>query len=913
MSKKKSFMMVVVAITAALSVWSSLLWTDMVSLIDYSIRDENNKMLLGEKAALESLINHSNPLVINVEMLKFSKDNLLAVINVSEKIKKFYAKRGIKIDVASLATITDYRGEALDRFISVSKVLDLSFDSKKWFNDNVGRRTLKRSFLGKVNGHYYTSIIIFPDQGENEIEVAQTFLLFKAGWSSYQFDWWKDFSGWSWDNIERYVRLNFYPKVESDKSFNHFVIKDSGKIINVDSNIKIQPYGWTFHRLEIDAMARTGAYVSLGLASLALILFSLAALGTWRKVLASLIIVSLAFVYAKGSIGIVNQFIIWVNCHALNISWLNWLANSFFQHSFEDVFSIEAYFAILISGISFPWHYMRKFGRVRKVYPNSVYYWSSWDKAKEKVSITVLIKNIAVFDFLLSLSVANYNGARAMWQVGLVSAIGVLVAWSLTHYVLPVLYYLIGGVADSHGDSQGKSHERLERIIKAIVDWVINKWITKKISTPISVLIVVVVTALSMVLSSFFLKTDNDLSQFLKNAPSEQIYNTMNLRGGTGSSMFSSFVSVDLYDAKALDELRQYLGNLERSGQMTYSPLYFFIEVLEEDYGYSGGSISENLREEARLNLEESGSDISNKTVSKEVKEIVKSIWGSILDEDDGLLDHFISFSDSGPGATEIMVTSSESSTKALISFQDKVLEGSAKGLDDLKVQMSGNLSQYLEIDRIISNGRWFYNILSQLAIIVFCVVYFHWKNKGKVKWRMSAGRGGIMVAVPFIWATAMLYLLMMAIGMPLDIASASIGAMAVSIAVDFPLFVVEFFRRVISGSDNLNREETFVVVMENPETKNAIVDVVVDYVGNSILFAFMMITPVEAICRLGILEEWVLLNCILSTVFLALPMMRCTVKNGEDTHFFRELFDCVAAGKRYGLPGKNYATSASE
>lgn len=916
MSKKNSFTLVAVFVMTVISVWSSLLWTDMVSLIDYSIRDKNNEMVLGEKVALESPINHSNPLVINIEMPTMSKENLLAVINASERIEKFYAGRGIKVSVASLSTITDYKGEALDKFISVSKIVDENFDSEKWFANNANRATLRKSFLGKVGDHFYTSIIIFPDEGVDEIEVAKTFLLFKAGWGDYRFDWWKSIDGWSWKNIERHVRLNFYPKVELDEPFNRFAVKDDfGKIVEVNSSINLQPYGWTFHRLEIDAMARTGAYASLGLASVALIIFSLAALGTWRKVLVSVAVVSLAFVYAKGSIGLISRFIDLVNSYASNIGWLDWMANSFFQHSFEDVFTIEAYFALLISGISFSWHYMRKFGRVRETYSHSSHYWSAWDKAKEKVRITVLIRNIAVFDFLLSLSVANYQGARAMWQVGLVASIGILAAWSLTHYALPVLYYLIGGVGDSHRSSQGRLNKWLDDFVGSIVRRIISGWVLRRSSAVISIYLVIAMVIMATGLGPVFLKTDNDLSQFLKNAPSEQTYEAMNKRGGTGSSMFSSSVSADLYSAKALEELRQYLGSLEKSGRMTYSPLYFFIEVLEEDYGYISGSIEEKLREEAKLNLEDSGSVVSEQSVSEEVREIVKSIWGSVLDEDDGLLDHFIYLSENG-SYTEIMVTSPESSTNELARFQNETLKGSVEGLSNLKISMSGKLSQYLEIDRIISNGRWLYNILSQLAIVIFCVIYFHYRNKSEksLRWRISAGRSSVLVAVPFIWATATLYLLMMAIGMPFDIASASIGAMAVSIAVDFPLFVVESFRRVISQKEEtFSREEVFISTIKEAESVNAIVDVIVDYAGNAILFAFMMATPVEAIRRLGILEEWVLLNCILCTVLLVLPMLRCAVKRKGETHIFRELFDCLAAGKKYGMLGRNHAVSASE
>lgn len=918
MSKKNSLIVIAVLFTAAISVLSCLLLTENVSLIDYPIRDKNNEMIRGEQVALESPVKHSNPLAVIVKMPTMSRDNLLTIINISEEIEKFFLDRGVNIKVASLSTITDYKSETLDKFISVPKLTDPNFNPGMWFLGNVHRITLEKSFLGKTRDYYYSSIILFPEQGANEIEVAKTFLLFKAGWSDYKFDWWKSRDNWNWENVKRYMRLNFYPDVELDKSLSHFRIKgESGEMISIDADLGfgLEVNGWTFLRLVIDAMARTGAYLSLGLATLALIFFSYAALGTWRKVLACLEVIGLSFVNAKGSIGIISLLIVTVNTYFSSIPLLNWLANDLFQYSYEDVFTIEAYFALMISGISFPWHYMRKFNRARLKYDHARDYWLAWDKAKEKVRITALIRNVAIFDFILSLSVANRYGARAMWQVGIVAAVGILSAWVLTHYALPI-FYRIGGLKDSHKSSQSNFHWALEAKIRKFVSWSISSWSTKRLTAIFSLVLVSGAVYGAMEFSPRYLKTDNDLSLFLMNSPSEPIYNEMNDVGGSGSTMFTPFISLDLYDARELDELRLYLGSVARKSRMTYSPLYFFIEIIEEDYGYeTGTSIESKLRKEAVLNLQDYGDEVNNTAIEKETREIVKSIWGSIMDEDDGLLDHLISFPDTlNPGYIETIVTSAENSTSELISFRDDTLKGDTEKMGDLKVFMAGKLSQYLEIDQIISSGRWLYNILSQLAVVFFCVFYFLWQN-GKnnlSKWRMSATFSGVLVAVPFVWATAILYLLMMVIGMPFDIASASIGAMAVAIAVDFPLFVADYFRRTISKKDHASRREVFRSTLEDPEMVDSVVDVIVDYMGNAILFAFMMATPIEAIRRLGILEEAVLFSCIFSTVFMVLPMMRWTIRRNRDGSIFRELFETISNGKRYGQLGKSYANSAS-
>jgi len=894
MKMRHSLILIAVFVISVISVLSCVLWTDTVSLVDYSIRDKDNEMVKGEKAAIESPIEHSNPLVITVSMDEISRDNLLAIINASEKIKTFFAERNLYVKVASLSTVTDYKGEKIEKFINVSQVMNPNFDSEKWFRENKDRLTLKNSFLGKIDDYYHSSIIIFPEEKASEIEIAKTFLLFKAQWNDYQFDWWKSPGEWSWENLKRYGVLNFYPSVRIHKSFNSFNLETAEGDIDIVSQVDLKPGGWTFFRLVIDALARLGAYLSLGIASVFLVVFSFAALGTSRKVLCSLSVIALSFTIAKGSTGIINQFIVLVN--ALDIKWFMWLANDFFQHSYEDVFAIEAFFALMISGISFPWHYLRKFNReMISLKTSEDNYWKSWQKAKEKVNITRLIAIIAVFDFLLALSLANYQGSRAMWQIGIMSSIGVASAWILTNYFLPIFYFMIGGLRDSKKESQLAISRWLERKLQSLVHKINQKWVCKKNSAIISVYVLISVFFLSIILTPFLLKTDNDLGVFVENSASEDIYRDMNKIGGIGSTAFTIFVSLDLHSPKSLDSFRVYLDKISRESRMTYSPFYFFLEVLEEDYGYEiGTSIAKKIEKEATLNLEYDGLQATKDVVAQEIQSIIESIWDSIVDEDtENLFESLIFLPEENfsQGKIEVITTFTKSNSKKMIKFRDDVLIESAQGLKNISVEMAGKISQYLEIDRMISDGRWLWNILSQLAIIFFCMIYFIYRrNQILSKWRISSGWASVLVALPFIWATAMLYIFMMVFRMPFDVASASIGAMAVAIAIDFPLFVVDFFGRSLSRVNNAQKEDAFELAINEKDMINSVVDVIVDYMGSAILFAFMMATPVVAIKRLGFLEEWVLFNCIFATVFLVLPMLRWTIIGKEDAHIIQRL-----------------------
>ncbi len=873
---KETRILLAVAIISLLTIFSSAFWTEMGSLIDEAVRDKSNPMVVGEKIAKQSGVNHSNPLIVTMTMKQIDKGNLLAVINASQIIKNFFSERGLEVSVASLATIPDYRAEEIDNFLTVTKITVSGFNPEQWFTENKNRRILDKSFLGKTDdGVYYTNFIIFPKQGENEILIAKTWLLCKAGWSDYHFDWWQHWSEWSWQNVRRYLALNFFVEVPLSEQFLKFQLEneETGENIKSQANISLSANGWSFLRLVIDGQARLGSYLSLSLAFVALILFSLVSLGTWRKVIVSLSVIGLAFIWSKGFIGILQQLIDWAG--TTDIHWLRWLANDFFMASKEDVFSIEAYFAILISGISFPWHYLRKFNGVRRKFP-CLSYEEAWEFAKKKVKITVLIKWIAVFDFLLGLSVANRHGAQAMWMVGLIASVGVYSAWWLTHNFLPIFYYYLGGETDSRREKQNRLSVWAENLVKSFCIFLTRKWIVKKHSATIALTIFLLTVISSILLIPSFLKMDNNLEKFIAGSSSEKIYRQMNRPGGTGSTLFRPFIRADLLDTKTLDDLRLYQEAIDWNSRMTWSPLIFFLEILEVDYGYQrGNSIAELLLSESDGNPEEA-------------RLLAKDIWQDILDNDTAeVLPSLLSPSLSG---IEMLTSSAESGTVELTELRDKILLGLQSQFSHLKIAMSGKISQYLEIDRIISSGQQFWQWMSQLAIILFCAFWAYWRNKSLAgKWQMSPTGYGFSVAVPFIFSTAMLYLLLMVLGLPNDIATASISSMAVSIAIDFPLFITDFFQKSLaevklSGFlDKEAREMAFCQTVESDEVVNATTDVIFDYLGNAILFSFMMFTPVEGIWRCGILEEWVLLNCIFATIFLVLPMLRWTIQGRQE------------------------------
>ena len=123
----------------------------------------------------------------------------------------------------------------------------------------------------------------------------------------------------------------------------------------------------------------------------------------------------------------------------------------------------------------------------------------------------------------------------------------------------------------------------------------------------------------------------------------------------------------------------------------------------------------------------------------------------------------------------------------------------------------------------------------------------------------------GLVAAVPFVLALSALVLIMATFGIPIDIGTAAIGAMAFSVAVDMPIFVLLALQ---SGNEaRVSRELNMVVA---------------DTLVNAAPFLALCFSVFPPVFRFGLLIATVIIVCGLATLFVMLPLARRMMEGKE-------------------------------
>lgn len=816
-------------------------WYRIDSVMENPISDKNNSRVQAEQYALNSGIEYTNPLFVYLEMPELNRNNLLSIVNFTQKLQSFLDEKGIEAEVASLSSRTDYGPDSIGKFISSEAILDPEFNSEEWIEVILENRSVKGSMIGRYGEDDYSVITIFPAQRISEIELAKNFLVFANGWQDYESPMrFPDDLGKWWSDVKVWVSLNTDPEIELHQSSNNFEIDG----VSVHSQISVDPSGWSFNRPIIDIKSRATSILPIVGMLVVCLFFFWILLGSWKQAAVAVSIIGLDFYYGRGIIGVCDRFL-------FDIS--------------SDTFTIIAFFTIIVSSVSINLYHFEAFNttHLNGNCPDARY-WRRWEDARKSISVTRLIVVVSVIDFLWTMTLKNCDGSRSVFQIGIVAAFGIFVSWLMSHF-LPFLYEVFGGKNENVQENQSVISRWFFKKASGFV-WVVQKWAAWEHSWKVGVVVFYVVIVSAVGLYPYFINLDNNPTEFLDNTMSERITKNLNLPGRPGASLYAPVIHVDLLDSEALDQLRLYLEEVSKFSRTTYSPLYDFMVVLR-DYGYnSGDSIGEVLWREAVRSLRDEDVKITYQSIAEERRLIIQDIWRMMWDNDSALLKHFIpSPYNNSLNNIVLMITSSEESTPEIRDFRDRFVKA-GENSDLIKVYPASKLSQWPDNDDYVTKGNLQYNFLSQLVVAIFCFVYFLVIRKDRAE---NSLKSGILVSIPFFWALATMYLIMMIFQVPLDIASSAISSMAVSIAVDFPLMIIDRFRLVCR---NFKSFEKSIVSKEMNEIGVA---VLFDSIANSFLLSGLLFVGIVPIVRLGFLEELVILACISGTMFLVFPFLR--------------------------------------
>ncbi|MCX5886360.1 MAG: hypothetical protein NT096_10700 [Proteobacteria bacterium] len=803
--------------------------------------DKNNSFVRMEREVLDSEIDFSNGVYFYIRVPRVSRENLICLVQFCEKADRYFKGKNIEVGIASLSTAIDYARDDLGKFISRKELNDPSFDIDAWHQRICARREVNKKLIGRIEGEYdYYIVSIFPPEGFDEFEM---FRLVQSWLKNRDLSWWE---------------LYFDPDLQIDPSFQKVEI--DGRVRWVD--MQIDPIGWSIGRGVIDAVSNCDFFKKLIPAIVAISFFILLVkVGSFRQALIGSLVVSIGTLFVRGTIGI-GQHV-------------------FSLFSREEAYTLLVYIVSLIPGFSFS---MRRFEEFNDT-GHTLDYWERWREAdKNGFPSMNLIAFISILDFLIFMTWQNRYGSRSMFQIGIFSSVGLFYAWWLARYFLPALHRVIGG--------EKRSPLRDRGLFNRIYDYIfiffnqgfdkvsrITLQISSKPKIPLVAcgLLFFCVFLSALFINLGFLRIDTDYGTFLHGTKFGLVKEELEKKGRPGFCLYEIYVAPkegsDLNDPEFVSQLWQYAKVIEKKSRTVFGPIDYFVSIFERDYreefnkhGLLYGALS------AAANINSGGQTepytISNPDKRTAMRDIVSGVWNDIRDNSDhAVMKHFLS-----KNAVMMAATDSDNTAMGYLRFSGMLLE-EGKPFDRLSVKIASKNTQAGYANKIIADGTVMNSIYSQIMIAVICMIWLEIHNrKRKGVWKLCPYRTGVIMAVPFIFSTANVFLLMMAMDIPLDAASATIGNISISVAVDLPIFFIAVFQQlIISGED-------FSSALGHEKMQNEGSKILADFAINTPAFIPLLFSAFLSIAYVGFLMVMVMISCTIGTLFLMPPMLRWAV-----------------------------------
>lgn len=153
------------------------------------------------------------------------------------------------------------------------------------------------------------------------------------------------------------------------------------------------------------------------------------------------------------------------------------------------------------------------------------------------------------------------------------------------------------------------------------------------------------------------------------------------------------------------------------------------------------------------------------------------------------------------PGGVRISVSYGTDNSVELGRFRDAVLELAHRSFPDLNVNTFNKVPLYPQIDKYVREGKITNIFTSQIGIALLCGLILWRYNRRLHDVRLAPIWGGLVMSLPLFFATAVMGLLMWLFQIPLDMATASIGALTINAATDFSLYFVLTYQRMLHAA----------------------------------------------------------------------------------------------------------------
>ncbi|MBI3301821.1 MAG: MMPL family transporter [Deltaproteobacteria bacterium] len=150
------------------------------------------------------------------------------------------------------------------------------------------------------------------------------------------------------------------------------------------------------------------------------------------------------------------------------------------------------------------------------------------------------------------------------------------------------------------------------------------------------------------------------------------------------------------------------------------------------------------------------------------------------------------------PGGVRISVSYGTDDSVELGRFCEVVLALARWDFPDLKVSAFNKVPLYPQVDKYVREGKVSNVFVSQFGIACICALLLWWRNRQFTQVRLSPLWGGVVMSLPLFFATAVMGLVMWGLRIPLDMSTASIGALAINAATDFSLYLAMTYQETL-------------------------------------------------------------------------------------------------------------------
>ena len=214
-------------------------------------------------------------------------------------------------------------------------------------------------------------------------------------------------------------------------------------------------------------------------------------------------------------------------------------------------------------------------------------------------------------------------------------------------------------------------------------------------------------------------------------------------------------------------------------------------------------------------------------------------------------------------GLVFFISTAMEDSNKTGQLCSDVIALG-RRGFPDLEILPFNKLALYPQTDKYIREGKPWNMVNSQWIIIAICAFWVAWRNRRNIqRYQLTGWRAGLIVSVPFVFASSAIALLMVILRVPLDQATACITALTINAAIDFSLYLVyDYQTALLRGSDV--RESLRYALADKGKI------ILVDIILNGLCFVPLLASSFLPVMRLG----WIMMVMLLASGFGALIIM---------------------------------------